>query len=548
MKFMNKIRKVAVVLPMICLGLLSSCSEWLTLEPEDGVISDNYWTTKEEVYSSVIGCYSSMLTQGVAMRMFMWGELRGDCLTPNSITSDAQAIMDGEIVATNKYCTWSFFYTTINQCNTVIDKAPGAQETDDSFTDEMLEQYQAEAKAIRGLMYFYLVRTFRDVPYITQAIVSDDQDLQVAKTSGSTILDSVAIDLEDAVKHVSSNYGTDVAVNKGRFSAYGIYALLADIYLWQQNYSNCISCCNKVINSGQTSLLLADNSHLYEEIVDNALTGELDTIYNVTESVVDEMFNQMYVNGNCDESIFELQRESDLLNYDYWYMFYSPGYFYANTTVLGEQYFLDSQVSSSWYDIRSAGISYKGNYLWKQMGTARTGTVISNMRALDNMVGNIIIYRLSEVYLMKAEALVQQAKVYEGTDDTKMASLLAEAWDLVKVIRKRANATETTDLCADISSTTELTCSTMESFVYQEEVRELMFEGKRWFTALRHAKRNDYEGSNLEYLTNIAVYGASASKVTSLQTKLKNKDFHYLPISQTELDANKLLVQNPYYQ
>jgi len=46
----------------------------------------------------------------------------------------------------------------------------------------------------------------------------------------------------------------------------------------------------------------------------------------------------------------------------------------------------------------------------------------------------------------------------------------------------------------------------------------------------------------------MAIYGASAAKVTSLQTKLKNHDFHYLPIAQDELDANKALIQNPFYQ
>ena len=56
------------------LGIFStSCSNWLNLTPEDGVTREEYWQTKEQVNSAVVGCYSAMI-DGPVERMFLWGE------------------------------------------------------------------------------------------------------------------------------------------------------------------------------------------------------------------------------------------------------------------------------------------------------------------------------------------------------------------------------------------------------------------------------------------------------------------------------------------
>ena len=547
----NKIRISLAAISFMIAVLFCSCNDWLTLSPEDGVTKDDYWTTKEEVYASLMGCYSAMIVDGMPEQMFLWGELRGETLMPNILPDRVQNIMDGDITSTNAITSWKLFYTVINQCNTLIQFAYQAQKSDDSFTDALLAQYQSEAIAIRSLMYFYLVRTFKDVPYITEAIVSDDQVLQIEKSDGSVVLDSLLHSLELAAPKMATRFGSDPALNKGRFTAYGVYSLLADIYLWKEDYDGCIRNCDRVINSGQVSLLYADGSNRYQVETNNAITGQLDTVYYVLESEASNFFQELYVNGNSDESIFELQRETDFSNVDYYEMFYASGFFFARVDVLKELYFIPSEVDRTWYDIRSEGISYKGNYIWKHLGLMREGVAFSNMRTRETMTGNTIIYRLADIMLLKAEALVQKAKILEG-DDSNVASdevsnLLGGAWTIVKAIRDRSNATEATDLFYGINDKSGLSVSTMEKFVYEERIREFTFEGKRWFDALRHAKRNNYEGNNLDYLNQMAIYGASAAKVSNLQKKYKNKDFHYLPINQSELNANKKLVQNPFY-
>lgn len=547
MKYIAKIVLFALLLPVF-----ASCNDWLNTAPEDGVIREEYWKTKEEVYAWLIGCYSAMIEDGMPEKMFLWGELRGETIMPNNIPSNYQAIMDGDITSTNNVTSWAGFYKVINQCNSLIAFSEKALQQDESFTQTMYDQYCAEAVALRSLMYFYLVRTFRDVPYTATGIYKDDQNLQLPKTDGSVILDSLVHSLELAIPKMAGRLSDDVRVNKGRFTSYAASALLADIYLWKEDYEGCVRNANIVMNSNQYNLLYGDGSHLREVEVINSLTGQTDTIYNVFESEANLWFQKLYVDGNCEESIFEIQREDDYYNEDFYALFHSSGAFYARMDALNDIYLLPSEVDNSWYDLRGEGYSYKSNLIWKHVGLAREGAALSNIRPREDMTSNFLVYRLSDVMLMKAEALNQQAKALEADTSaqalTEKVEKLEEAWDLIKQVRFRANATEATDLLYGSTSAQDIAPSVMEKFIYQERVREFLYEGKRWFDALRHAKRNGYEGENLQYLLDISIYGAAADKVANLQAKYQNKDFHYLPINESEIRANKKLIQNPFYQ
>ena len=86
----------------------------------------------------------------------------------------------------------------------------------------------------------------------------------------------------------------------------------------------------------------------------------------------------------------------------------------------------------------------------------------------------------------------------------------------------------------------------MEALIVDEAGRELMFEGKRWFDVLRNAKRNNY--ANINYLMQIVPYSITADKVYSVKVKYQNKNSHYLPLPQDDIERNNLLKQNPFYE
>lgn len=246
---MNKIIKSLLAISVII--SFSGCSNWLELEPEDGVIRQEFWKTKEEAKSALSGCYAAMMEEDMMLSYFIWGEMRADFVTPGpKATSDLIAIRDGEIVASNEYTQWELFYKTINQCNTVIELAPLAKQKDLSFSDELLKQYIAEATCIRSLMYFYLARTFRDVPYVTSASIYDDQNYSPAKMSQKEILEHLVTDLTSVENDLPFTYNS-IALSKGRFTRWGLKALLADIYFWQEDYTSCNDLCTQIINPKQ---------------------------------------------------------------------------------------------------------------------------------------------------------------------------------------------------------------------------------------------------------------------------------------------------------
>lgn len=533
--------KFLIIISIVFATTFSGCSGYLDLEPVDGVIVTKFWKNKEEVKDAVMGCYASMMNTNVMNNFIIWGELRGDLIKPRVSASDLSALsqfQNGDISSTMGYCSWADFYTVINNCNTVLNFARETKKIDESFTDQLLSEYEAEATAIRALMYFYLVRTFKDVPYITSASLSDAQNYKVTKMNGEQILDSLVKDLKkiDRVQNntnrgIPFTYGVDVRENKGRFTVWSVKALLADIYLWKEDYANCLSECNQIINSGQYTLTPVGNT----PITELDIFGNEYTVYYPSEGDADNMFLSMYVNGNSVESILELQFGTDKQNPFYSYFNPINGILIANSEVLSSDgLFPPSALDRGWYDVRGEGVSYKQGYVWKWIGMSRSSYTF---RANGMSFSNWIFYRLADIMLMKAEALCQLGK--QGND----AALLAESLEMVKVVRTRASAPESTN---EILDEENINAENLEKFIMLERAREFAHEGKRWFDVLRNAKRNDYTGIN--YLVELAAYAANPDKALSLQNKwLGDYNSHYLPIYENELRTNTALTQNPFY-
>ena len=163
----------------------SSCSEWLNTKPESEIILEDYWQSESDVQAVLAGCYRGLTEEAVINRMIVWGELRSDnMITGSGFPSrlyDIQRILEGNLTTVNSFASWGTFYTVINYCNTLLHYAPYVIERDNNFTENDLKRVQAEALAIRSLCYFYLVRTFKEVPWIEDASIDDTQDYQKPK-------------------------------------------------------------------------------------------------------------------------------------------------------------------------------------------------------------------------------------------------------------------------------------------------------------------------------------------------------------------------------
>jgi starch-binding outer membrane protein, SusD/RagB family len=485
--------------------LLSSCNKWLTISTQDGIVADSYWKSKDDVKAAVMGCYASMLSNDMVERMFLWGELRGDMVTASTkIPAWYYYVLIGEILPNNDISKWITFYQTINYANTVLEYAKQAQSMDSNFTTAELKAYEAEALAVRGLMYFYLLRTFGEVPLVLNATINDEQDLYLAKSSKVKILNQIITDLRTASSNALTTYGT-TDQDKGRFTKYGVNALQADVYLWAEQYDSCIVACQKVIDSNVFSLsVIAAQSNI---------------------AVSANPYIQNFVSGNTTEGIFELQFSSQQTNP--FYKMFDNVYgkrLIANSLRMSDV-FISSTESNKYLsdsvDIRNPSYTATDGTIYKLIAS-----ITSHNSALS--YEHWPIYRYADVLLMKAEALAQR----NGAGD--IVSSVAIIDDL------RTHRLASPDSYQNPDNTKDLT-----DYILEERSREFCFEGKRWFDLLRNAKRNNYERKDL-FTTMITRYGL-VSRKQILLSRFADTMYHYLPINQSELDVNTMLVQNPFY-
>ena len=346
---------ISVVFFSLVIIAATSCNKYLDLKPQDGIIRQEFWKTKEQVQSAVIGCYAALLASPTGNKplsetMFLWGELRADMISPGiGILSDENDIINVNTLATNTVTNWAGVYQVINYCNTVIDFAPGVLANDNTFTQKQLNQYLAEVRALRAMLYFTLVKSFRDVP-LKLTSTSSDQDLQqLPKTSADTVLAQVLTDLQFADSNAVFTYG-NTTIDKGRINKYTVKALLADVYLWMDKYTECEDACNFIINARKYGLIFGNNT---------------------------TFFDNLYYKGNSGEGIFEFQFDQQRLNSFYSMFSTAKPRFLASTNVMDQVFTIDFQDSKN-FDIRGQGASVRtsDNAIWKYIGvdynTART--------------------------------------------------------------------------------------------------------------------------------------------------------------------------------
>ncbi|MDR1121057.1 MAG: RagB/SusD family nutrient uptake outer membrane protein, partial [Dysgonamonadaceae bacterium] len=306
-------------------------------------------------------------------------------------------------------------------------------------------------------------------------------------------------------------------------------------YLWKEDYAACAELCTQIISSGQFSLLPVNREEA--EALDEM--GEPTLVYYANDGDISDLFNKIYYRGNSVESIFELQFGEDKNNPFVGWFRPVLGVLQANTSNINAEYFPSSSIDRRWSDIRPE-VSFKqsGGTVWKWIGTSQQGT---EYRDINASFCNWIFYRLADIILMKAEALTQQA-IAESNNQEK----LQEAAGLLRQIRTRANAPESTDLLYK-QDETNINARTLEEFILNERAREFLFEGKRWFDVLRHVKRDNFR--NKEYLLRLAVLSVSPEKISIVQEKWSNYPGSlYMPIYFEELNVNKNLVQNEFYK
>lgn len=471
-----------ILLSMTVLAL-SACSDWLELTPEDDLVSNEFWKSQKDVEAVLFNTYGRL--SGEVKNLLLWGELRGGLISEGrSVPSDASKILRGDLTDQNSYAHWSGLYKVINGANQILAFAPDVRSVDPSFTLPELKQIQSEALFLRSIAYFYLLRTFREVPLILDPYISDGQDYYPPKSSEQVILDQITADLNLALDGAAESFES-IESTKGRATVFALHALLTDVYLWQDEYEKALASAEVISSSPEFGLMGSNN------------------------------WFQNFYPGNSNSSIFELQFSKK------WNT--TSGLYETFSYQKNKQFTINPRVVEIYLpeDIRGVNATYAlaNLEIWKYIGideTEERGDALN-----DN---NFIVYRLADVLLLQAEALAEQ-------------QLFEEALSIINEIRSRRGIE---------SVSPEPTVLAYEDIILQERARELAFEGKYWFDLIRFGKRDNFR--NKEKVIAALTSNASADAIPALTAKFQDPYSWYLPIHRDELEINNNLEQNPYYK
>lgn len=555
----------------VCVALaglsLASCGDFLQIYPLTMVYEDNYWNEKNDVDQIVAGCYTRMQDDDFMRRVFLWGEVRSDNVSysggklrnPNVETDEAK-FANENIISTNVYTTWDAFYSVIDRCNLVIAKIPEVAAADPSYLESDQLATIAEVSALRALCYFYLVRTFKDVPYYTEAITNDEQPLNLPATKGEVILQNLIADLESVWSNALTAWPMQdgVDVSYGRITQNAIFALLADMHLWLGNFTQAADYADRVIESKKRYFTehraypsLTVDGEMWPLIPDNGPTYDRGLAYRYNFGLGSMPYGS---EATSPESVFELNFSNDIPdatakgNPIVYSLFrnIAPGVdpdwgIFSPSAPLESEFTTasvfkstdDSRICEAMYDEGDAGVSIAKYVYAEVVEDNETGETFYSVSLAERNVANWVFYRVSEIMLIKAEALI-----YQMTDDGSEHNeeLRSKAFALINAVEARSSLNARSLLEYDDYPTRE----SLVNLVYEERRRELMFEGKRWFDLVRRSLRD----GNTTYLSSQV-----RSKYSSAMTanKFGNPDAMYLPYNHNEVVVNENLHQNPAY-
>ena len=570
MKSISIYRKLVLLSVAVCTTLMTSCTDFLTIIPPDKIVHEQFWQTKDDVNGMLATSYLKLASSNAISRAIVWGELRSDDMTfeSNKTTGDEiRYIVEANITEDNSYSRWGIFYQAINYANLVIEYAPLVVDRDPDFSQGNLDVVLGEMYAMRALCHFYLVRTFRDIPMAMSPAANDSELPDYVQVHPLDALDMIMDDLNIAEGLVmnSGSYAKKEE-NYGRITKNAVLAMKADVNLWraafteygqangdavasvdpQIYYTQCINNCQAVLDNMKANY--ESNSKKTEDLKKDEpyyLISNVNEFITQNEDYKSIAYNEIFVSENSRESIFELQIDKDLCsqssgnadgdNFKGLQNMYGASD--VNPQVEVPTAFLNKYEKD---DLRKYSFTNKPHIkgvedplkivITKYIANTSPATTKSELRAKDKVDANWIIYRQTDVMLMMAEALVLQKSA--TNDDIK------KSFDIVNTINKRSRV-DTTDIFKPLNM--PVSVKNAADLVLDERVRELAFEGKRWYDLVRKALRENTT-DNIKFV---------ADKLTSGAATVKNKmvgiDNLFFPIHAEELRFNKNLKQNPAY-
>ena len=448
-------KKLISILTLASLLMVSSCKkDFIEILPQSTVTIDVLYKSDKDFQDAIIGTYVALRTQYA--NMWQFGDIRGDDAwiqisnQPSTMAVDVFSINSSDALLRN---TWTNYYVAINLANNILTRIENA----DPAIVVNKDRYIGEAKFLRAIAYFDMVRIFGDVQLITKPLTVEET-LKTPRTAVATVYSEVIVqDLIDAASKLPLVCkGTEV----GRATNGAAKAILGKVYLTLKDFPNAESVLKELTTAPYTYALLPNFNDLFN--------------YTKNEHHSEYIFDIEYEEGlgNCG-SIFTnnfMPNVTPLLAY-----YGIVGGF--NESMSPTRSFVESwQVGDKRKDVSVQGNGYCCG-TWKNPTTgvvtnfasttsqSYTLKYVTPVATNGDSRANWKVIRYADVLLMLAEALNENGK----TD----AALIP-----LNQVRTRAGLT----------GYSGLTQAQARDNIATERRFELFFEGHRWFDLVRTGK------------------------------------------------------------
>lgn len=228
---MKHSKYLKICLAASLLGLGSCNDELVNMTPESELTTAAFFKTSTDMDLSMIGVYSSL--QARKPNDYLLLELPTDNLYRSLYTSEAGAneLDNLGITPENQLLAnfWERTYAGIVRANTILAKI----ETPTDYKPGQKDQLIGEARFMRALLYFDLVRLFGGVPLVLD-LVTVDEARQMPKASEEQVYNLIIDDLKDALAKLPAQSG----IAKGRASKGAAAALLGKVYVYRKDWNN----------------------------------------------------------------------------------------------------------------------------------------------------------------------------------------------------------------------------------------------------------------------------------------------------------------------
>lgn len=570
-------KTIKYILIVIIFFTVTSCKKEFIQGNPQGELTPEQLTTQDGVEALLTGAYGMLNgnlngtwgNYGAAPSQWLFGEVASDNAHKGSSNGDQpnmNLIEQHAPTSTNDNLAniWDRCFEGIQRCNTTLKVLAALQSSSNSgqpkFGDERAKEIAGETKLLRGHYYFFLVRVFKSVPYITEATTEQ------AVPNQQDIYPNIVTDLQAAI----ANLGTVKPKGQiGRVDKYIAQAYLGKVLLYQKKYAEAYAQLNAVIAAkpALSTLPFTDNFDISKE-------NGPESIFAVQHAVGTDGTGGD--NGNV----------GDMLNFPYAVAccgFFQPTIDLANSfkvdaaglPLLDGSYRTNPYVSDMGlsgaaktnYQVNTAlsfdpridytlgrrGVEYRKGYgpmpgdAWiRDASNGGPFVVVKNVLDADqvasgtapgstNVTGlNVNLIRLADVYLMAAECAVE-------------AGELARAMELVNAVRTRASALPPKMSAGGVPAAAYkvgLYLSFPSAEYARNAVRferrlELALEGHRFFDLVRWGiikpaleSYFSFEGNYFQYLKGISIEPRDS----------------YFPLPQNQIDRSRgILTQSPDY-